>query len=68
MTSAKHPQRIAATFERLKQQGRKALIPYVTAGFPHAQGTPSSMMSAPASTMPCIRAGVMSAWGKPAVM
>src|SRR5512134_1573486 len=26
--------RIAATFERLKQQGRKALIPFITAGDP----------------------------------
>ena len=36
-------QRIAATFERLKQQGRKALIPYVTAGFPYADITPALM-------------------------
>jgi tryptophan synthase alpha chain len=35
--------RIAATFERLKQQGRKALIPYVTAGFPYADLTPALM-------------------------
>ena len=26
--------RIAATFEALKQQGRKALIPFITAGDP----------------------------------
>ncbi|WPB55129.1 tryptophan synthase subunit alpha [Xylophilus sp. GOD-11R] len=32
--------RIAATFERLRAQGRKALIPYVTAGFPFADITP----------------------------
>ena len=32
--------RIAATFERLKADGRKALIPYVTAGFPYADITP----------------------------
>ena len=32
--------RIAATFERLRAQGRKALIPYVTAGFPFADVTP----------------------------
>ena len=31
------------------------------------KGTPSSMMSAPASTMPCMSAGVMSENGKPAV-
>lgn len=32
--------RIAATFEKLKAEGRKALIPYVTAGFPYADITP----------------------------
>jgi tryptophan synthase alpha chain len=32
--------RIAATFERLRQQGRKALIPYVTVGDPYADATP----------------------------
>jgi hypothetical protein len=31
------------------------------------KGTPSSITSAPASTMPCISSGVMSANGKPAV-
>ncbi len=31
------------------------------------KGTPSSITSAPASTMPCISSGVMSAKGKPAV-
>ena len=35
--------RIAATFAALKQQGRKALIPYITAGFPQADITPSLM-------------------------
>ena len=30
-------------------------------------GTPSSITSAPAATMPCISSGVMSANGKPAV-
>ncbi|TFY96488.1 tryptophan synthase subunit alpha [Ramlibacter rhizophilus] len=35
--------RIAATFERLKAQGRKALIPYVMAGFPYADVTPELM-------------------------
>jgi tryptophan synthase alpha chain len=35
--------RIAATFSRLKAQGRKALIPYVTAGFPYADVTPELM-------------------------
>ncbi|HTE15504.1 MAG TPA: tryptophan synthase subunit alpha, partial [Burkholderiales bacterium] len=27
--------RIAATFAQLKEQGRKALIPFITAGDPH---------------------------------
>jgi tryptophan synthase alpha chain len=35
--------RIAATFDALKRQGRKALIPYVTAGFPFADITPELM-------------------------
>jgi tryptophan synthase alpha chain len=35
--------RIAATFDRLKGEGRKALIPYITAGFPFADATPELM-------------------------
>lgn len=35
--------RISTTFEQLKTQGRKALIPYVTAGFPFADITPALM-------------------------
>ncbi|HXD40540.1 MAG TPA: tryptophan synthase subunit alpha [Ramlibacter sp.] len=35
--------RIDATFAALKTQGRKALIPYVTAGFPFADVTPELM-------------------------
>ena len=35
--------RIAATFAALKATGRKALIPYVTAGFPYADVTPELM-------------------------
>ena len=35
--------RITSTFEALKSQGRKALIPYVTAGFPFADITPELM-------------------------
>lgn len=35
--------RIEATFEQLQAQGRKALIPYVTAGYPHADITPALM-------------------------
>ncbi|MFD1710789.1 tryptophan synthase subunit alpha [Ottowia sp. GY511] len=35
--------RIAATFDALRKNGRKALIPYVTAGFPYADITPALM-------------------------
>jgi tryptophan synthase alpha chain len=35
--------RIATTFKTLEAQGRKALIPYVTAGFPFADITPELM-------------------------
>ena len=37
--------RIAATFERLKSEGRSALIPYVTAGDPYADGTAELMLA-----------------------
>ena len=35
--------RIASTFAQLQAKGRKALIPYVTAGFPFADITPVLM-------------------------
>lgn len=35
--------RIDATLKKLKAQGRKALIPYVMAGFPQANITPALM-------------------------
>ena len=35
--------RIESTLQQLKAQGRKALIPYVTAGFPYADVTPELM-------------------------
>lgn len=35
--------RLDTTFERLRRQGRKALIPYVTAGYPFADITPALM-------------------------
>ncbi len=35
--------RIAAKFAALRQEGRRALIPYVTAGFPYADITPELM-------------------------
>jgi len=37
--------RIGATFERLKAEGRTALIPYVTAGDPYADGTAELMLA-----------------------
>jgi tryptophan synthase alpha chain len=37
--------RLAATFERLRAQGRKALIPYVTAGDPYADATVEIMQA-----------------------
>jgi tryptophan synthase alpha chain len=41
--SPKH--RIASTFATLKAQGRKALIPFITAGYPFADVTPELMHS-----------------------
>src|SRR3569623_2591785 len=35
--------RIAATFAKLREQKRKALVPYITAGFPYADVTPDLM-------------------------
>jgi tryptophan synthase alpha chain len=50
--------RIAATFERLRQQGRKALIPYVTAGFPYPGVTPELMHGMVAAGANVIELGV----------
>ena len=50
--------RIAATFAALKSQGRKALIPYVTAGFPFADITPELMHSMVAGGADVIELGV----------
>ena len=50
--------RIAATFSRLKAQGRKALIPYVTAGFPFADITPELMHAMVAGGADVIELGV----------
>ena len=50
--------RIAATFEALKAQNRKALIPYVTAGFPYADITPELMHSMVAGGADVIELGV----------
>lgn len=50
--------RIAATFTRLKAQGRKALIPFVTAGFPFADITPELMHAFVAGGADVIELGV----------
>ena len=50
--------RIAATLSTLKAQGRKALIPYVTAGFPYADITPELMHGMVAAGADVIELGV----------
>ena len=50
--------RIAATFASLKVQGRKALIPFVTAGFPFADVTPELMHAFVAGGADVIELGV----------
>ncbi|MDF2464062.1 MAG: tryptophan synthase, alpha subunit [Ramlibacter sp.] len=50
--------RIASTFETLKSQQRKALIPYVTAGFPFADITPELMHGMVAAGADVIELGV----------
>jgi tryptophan synthase alpha chain len=50
--------RIAATFSQLKAQGRKALIPFVTAGFPFADVTPELMHAMVAGGADVIELGV----------
>ncbi|MEJ7688142.1 MAG: tryptophan synthase subunit alpha [Variovorax sp.] len=50
--------RIAATFEGLKNEGRRALIPYVTAGFPYADITPELMHGMVAAGADVIELGV----------
>jgi tryptophan synthase alpha chain len=50
--------RIAATFERLRETKRKALIPYVTAGFPYADITPELMHGMAAAGADVIELGV----------
>ena len=50
--------RIAKTFEELKAQGRKALIPYVTAGFPYADITPELMHAMVAGGADVIELGI----------
>ena len=50
--------RIATTFARLKAEGRQALIPYVTAGFPYADITPALMHGMVAAGADVIELGV----------
>ncbi len=50
--------RIDTTLARLKAQGRKALIPYVTAGFPFANVTPELMLGMVAAGADIIELGV----------
>ena len=50
--------RIAATFAALKAKNRKALIPYVTAGFPYADITPALMHGMVAAGADVIELGV----------
>jgi len=50
--------RIASTFSTLKSQDRKALIPYVTAGFPFADVTPELMHAMVAGGADVIELGV----------
>lgn len=50
--------RIDITFAALKKQGRKALIPYVTAGFPFAEVTPELMHGMVAGGADVIELGV----------
>ena len=50
--------RIDATFARLRDQGRKALVPYITTGDPHAGGTVAIMRAMAASGADIIELGV----------
>ena len=50
--------RIATTFDALKSAGRKALIPYVTAGYPFADVTPELMHGMVAGGADVIELGV----------
>lgn len=50
--------RIASTFARLREDKRKALIPYITAGFPYADITPELMHAMVAAGADVIELGV----------
>jgi tryptophan synthase alpha chain len=50
--------RIAATFDALRSKGRKALIPYITAGDPYADGTVEIMLAMARAGADVIELGV----------
>ena len=50
--------RITSTFATLKSQGRKALIPFITAGYPYADVTPELMHAMVAGGADVIELGV----------
>jgi tryptophan synthase alpha chain len=50
--------RITATFDALKAQKRKALIPFITAGYPYADATPEIMHAMVAGGADVIELGV----------
>ena len=50
--------RIDTTFAQLNKDGRKALIPYVTAGFPFADITPALMHGMVAAGADVIELGI----------
>ena len=50
--------RITSTFAQLKKDGRQALIPYVTAGFPFADITPALMLGMVAAGADVIELGI----------
>lgn len=56
--STAHPSRIAATFKALAASGRKALIPFVTAGDPYADVTPELMKALAGAGADVIELGV----------
>ncbi len=58
LIKAQPKHRIAATFDALKAQGRKALIPFITAGYPYADVTPELMHAMVAGGADVIELGV----------
>ena len=56
--AASKPGRIGTTLSALKEQGRKALIPFVTAGYPYADVTPELMHAMVAGGADIIELGV----------